>query len=154
RSKPPRDPRRAHCVARCGERRIATGSQRGRAMPVKMFNNFDDPSAFGFTRAFGVNGAGQIVGDYHNASVFHGFLLSQGTYVIIEDPFATQGTSAFGINNAGMVVGNYTTNTGSHGFLLSGVTYTTIDDPLATGGTSALGINDAGQVVGQYQNFG
>jgi probable HAF family extracellular repeat protein len=49
----------------------------------------DDPFATRGTRALGINDAGQIVGDYQDASGEHGFLLSGGTFTTIDDPLAT-----------------------------------------------------------------
>jgi probable HAF family extracellular repeat protein len=119
-------------------------------MPVYTFTTLDNPS--GRTQAHGINSAGQIVGEYHDASNHqHGFLYSGGTFTTFDDPLGTRGTSAYGINNAGQIVGAYTdANNQTHGFLYSGGTFTPLDDPLATGITQAFGINDAGQIVGEY----
>jgi probable HAF family extracellular repeat protein len=49
-------------------------------MPVYTYTTFDDPLATtNGTIANGINGLGQIVGTYFNASGEHGFLLSGGT---------------------------------------------------------------------------
>jgi probable HAF family extracellular repeat protein len=98
-------------------------------MPVYIFNTFDDPSASlpPTTWGRGVNDMDQIVGFYIDATGFHGFLESGGTYTTIEDPLATHGpdpntggTFANGINNAGQIVGGYRNASGEHGFLPSG----------------------------------
>jgi probable HAF family extracellular repeat protein len=81
------------------------------------YTTLDDPAATLGTFASGINGSGQIVGQYQNASGLHGFLLSGGTYTTLDDPAATRGTNAFGINTAGQIVGYYTDNNGDHGFL-------------------------------------
>ena len=82
-------------------------------MPIHVFNTFDDPSAVtGTTQAFGVNDTGQIVGRLQNATGFHGFLLSGGTYTILDDPSATNGTDVRGINALGQIVGTYNNATG------------------------------------------
>jgi uncharacterized membrane protein len=115
------------------------------------------------TNVFGINNAGQIVGDYSDATGVHGFLRTPGTagapavFTTLDDPLATRNqTSAFGINDAGQIVGRYVDDNGSHGFLLSGGTYFTLDDPLATPGlitsTIARGINASGQIVGVYND--
>src|SRR5262249_29508577 len=109
-------------------------------MPIHVFNTFGNPSAIaGTTQAFGVNDTGQIVGRLQNATGFHGFLLSGGTYTILDDPSATNGTDVRGINALGQIVGTYNNATGQHGFVLTGGTYTTIDDPLATLDTTTPG---------------
>jgi probable HAF family extracellular repeat protein len=90
------------------------------------------------TTAFGINTSGQIVGNYHDNSGYHGFLLSDGVYTTLDDPLATQYTYAFGINNAGQVVGSYDDSTGyddtghSHSFLL-----TITPNPPPSGATTA-----------------
>src|SRR5438128_1308787 len=121
-------------------------------MPVNVYTTLDDPSATGTTGALGINGTGQIVGFYTNASGTHGFLKSGATYTTLDDPSATMGTYASGINGVGQIAGYYFNGTGEHGFLYSGGTYTTLDDPLASSNTYALGINASGQIVGFYQN--
>jgi uncharacterized membrane protein len=87
-------------------------------MPVNVYTTLDDPLATGTTAALGINGAGQIVGIYTNASGTHGFLESGGTYTTLDDPSATAGTYASGINGTGQIAGYYFNGTGEHGFLL------------------------------------
>src|SRR6516162_887082 len=110
------------------------------------FATLAEPS--GTTIAFGINDAGQIVGEFEDANGHgHGFLYSGGAFTNFDFPSATD-TFAFGINNAGQIVGQYVDASGhGHGFLYSGGTFTTLDDPLGTVSTSAQGINDAGQIV-------
>ena len=48
-------------------------------MSVYTYTTLDDPLATGSTFAYGINSAGQVVGEYHNASGDHGFLYSGGT---------------------------------------------------------------------------
>jgi len=79
-------------------------------MPIRIFTTIDEPSSrTGFNHAVGINGAGQIVGDYtditHGAT--HGFLYSGGAYTTLDDPLANQGTFATGINSADQIVGYY-----------------------------------------------
>jgi probable HAF family extracellular repeat protein len=131
------------------------GDHRGACIvPINIYTTLDDPSASNGTIATSINGAGQIVGYYLDASLIrHGFLLSNGTYTTLDDPLAPNGTFPSGINGAGQVVGYYTdANFKSHGFLLSGGTYTPLDDTSATNGTFATGMNGAGQIVGYYFN--
>jgi hypothetical protein len=76
-------------------------------MPVYNYTTLDDPSAFlGRTTAWGINGAGQIVGRWWDAS-YHGFLLSGGTYTTLDDPSAKRAGTQVGINDAGQIVGYY-----------------------------------------------
>src|SRR5438105_4544655 len=125
-------------------------------MPINIFTTIDDPLATTTTIASGINDAGQIVGQFRDASNrAHGFLLSGGSFITIDDPAATgpgSGTFVQGINDARQIVGSYIDARGSHGFLLSGGTFFTIDDPL--GITVARSVNHMGQIVGSYFSGG
>jgi probable HAF family extracellular repeat protein len=115
------------------------------------FTTINDPLAT-YTAAYGINDAGEIVGDASNTS---GFLYYQGTFTMINDPLAVRGTRVTGINDAGQIVGvYYDANYQPHGFLDTAGTFTDIDDPLAQsgyyGGTYVEGINDSDQIVGFY----
>jgi probable HAF family extracellular repeat protein len=115
-----------------------------------VFTTIDVPGATSTLGAFGINNAGQIVGEYMAGGKVHGFLDIGGTSITLDvtgDKFA----GAFGINASGQIVGQYQdASNGVHGFLLSGGSYTAIDDPSAVYGTSANGINASGQIVGNY----
>jgi probable HAF family extracellular repeat protein len=123
-------------------------------MSIVFFTTLDDPLGTHGTEALGINDAGQVVGDFIDASNrFSGFLYSNGTYTTLLDPSGAGGTFARGINNAGQTVGVYSDTTHNvHGFFYSGGTFSTLDDPLGTGGTFANGINNAGQIVGEYND--
>src|SRR5260370_26294942 len=123
-------------------------------MPVYTYTTLDDPVAVpGNTQAFGINGAGQIVGLY-SAVGLHGFLLSGGTYTTLDVPGALGGTTqANGINDLGQIVGNYRDPSSSgidSGFLLSGAIYTPLVNPLAPLALPPIASNDAGQIVSGY----
>src|SRR5947209_13659886 len=106
-------------------------------MPINIFTTVEDPLATQDTQGQGINNAGQIVGDYADASGGHGFLLSGGVFTTIDEPVAAgNATSAKAINNFGQIVGTYNDAVGVHGFLLNGGIFTTIDDPLATPGNT------------------
>src|SRR5262245_11772679 len=122
-------------------------------MPVYNYTTLDDPLSHPFplgtlfTQPFGINDAGQIVGVYRAANVFHGFLLSGGTYTTVDDPSASGtglGTFAQGINDAGQIVGHYDDGRTERGFLLSGGTYSTIDHTGFVFGTQLFAINALG----------
>src|SRR5262249_49433851 len=104
------------------------------------------------TLAQGINNAGQIVGQYENANVFHGFLLSGGTYTTLDGPSAINFTVANGINDAGQIVGFYSNASGNHGFLL-----TITPNPPPPAGTTAdmilRGSNASPIVAGQYEIY-
>lgn len=83
-------------------------------MPIYKYATLDDPlatSATG-TNAVGINNAGQVVGEYSDASGIHGFLFSGGTYTTLNDPLAPNFTEVFGINGAGQIVGDYVVSGG------------------------------------------
>jgi probable HAF family extracellular repeat protein len=69
------------------------------------YATFDVPNST-FTRAFGINANGDIVGSYVENGVTHGFLLRDGVYTTLEYPGAAA-TIARGIGPDGTVVGNY-----------------------------------------------
>src|SRR5437867_8361390 len=110
------------------------------------FTTIDDPAADTVngerTRAFGINDAGDIVGDFGR----HGFLYSRGIFTTVDVPGAVV-TQAFGINNSGQIVGNFSDTTGAHGFLYSRGIFTTVDVPGAGtpngAATRAFGINNS-----------
>jgi len=120
-------------------------------MPVYNYTTLDHPLATNGGQALGINGSGQIVGDYLVGTAQHAFLYNPngGTYTTLDDPLATNGTVARGINDSGQIVGNYNNAGGTHGFLYNAGTYTTLDHPF-TNGTVATGINASGQIVGQF----
>ena len=54
------------------------------------YTTFYDPLGVQGTFATGINDAGQIVGFYRGSNgLFHGFLLSGGTFTTLDDPSAT-----------------------------------------------------------------
>ena len=54
-------------------------------MPAYNYTTLADPLQTDLmTQANGINNAGQIVGQYHNSSGYHGFLYSAGTYTPID----------------------------------------------------------------------
>jgi probable HAF family extracellular repeat protein len=81
------------------------------------------------TEAFGINNAGQVVGDYWDSGFHQGFLYSAGSFTTLSVP-SFQQTIPFGINNAGRIVGYANNNNGlvAQGFLYSGGSYTPIND--------------------------
>jgi uncharacterized membrane protein len=66
-----------------------------------------DVSGATHNAALGINGCGQIVGWYLDASgEGHGYLLDKGQFITVDVPGAT-GTQANGINLHGQIVGQY-----------------------------------------------
>lgn len=114
-------------------------------------------AATGSTIVFGINGSGQMVGQYQDSGgVTHGFLDSSGSFTTLTYPSATS-TTAVGINSSGVVSGHYVDSSGNnHGFTYSGGTFSAINVTgitgitAAAGTTIAYGINDSGVVVGRF----
>jgi len=106
------------------------------------------------TRPYGINDAGQIVGQY-SIGTYSGFLKNGNTYSTFNYPNAAQ-TTANSINNQGQIVGYYDLrDTHGGGYYLAGSyvktgnVYTSVNYP---GGqyTNATDLNDAGRIVGTY----
>jgi probable HAF family extracellular repeat protein len=99
---------------------------------------------------FGVNSAGDFVGDVGNGPV-RAFVNIGGT----KTEFYASGadsTYAYGINASNEVVGAYyDSSNNAHGFTWVGGVITFVNYPGATQ-TSLVGINDAGEITGTYTN--
>ena len=121
------------------------------------FTTIDVPGAV-FTGISGINGLGDMVGDYGqdvNADV-HGFLYSNGTFTYFDYPGEAV-TVPEGINDSGLIVG-YATQLPSRrssvvGFLYDGTTFTKLKDD-SNQATYCYGINNAGIVVGAAGTLG
>lgn len=92
------------------------------------FTTLDVPGATA-TRVWGINDAGQIVGDFSNATGTHGFLDTGGVFTTLDVPGVTSFTRAAGINETGQIVGIFVNSSGNHGFLDTGGSFTTLDVP-------------------------
>ncbi len=124
-----------------------------------MLNTIDYPGA-ALTNVYGLNNAGDVVGEYANvAGDFHSFVLRDGVYESFDVP-NTLGSTAFDINDTGQIVGVY----GIHGvykgvagvftqaFLLNEGVFTDIVPLSGSPFIVARSINDAGTIVGSYWN--
>ena len=114
------------------------------------FETLDFPGAVS-TLVFGINGSGDVVGQYADAQGnIHGFSYSKTLgFKTIDVPGAVQ-TVAFGIDDTGRIVGSSVDALGAlHGFLLVGSNFTPICPPGAVD-TDALGINAQGDIVGVF----
>lgn len=99
--------------------------------------------------AFGINGAGTVVG----GNGTNAFVLPKGgSLQTLAVPSGA--INAFGINDAGAIVGQFTSATGTTpGFVLpssSSINFTTINAPAGPNVVNAQGINNGGRVVGFY----
>jgi hypothetical protein len=107
--------------------------------------------------AFGINNAGDVVGDYTASGVtIDGFIkLAGGAFHTIAVPGAAE-TVALGVNDNDTVVGAYIDGSGSsmaiHGFIwrFGGHFTTMVDDPNASDYTVLSSINNEGDIVGYY----
>ena len=101
------------------------------------FTDAERAGLVGVTHAYGINDAGDVVGEYVDAHGRpRGFFLEDGRYTTLNVPGMRTQTIASQINNAGRdrrpFLGWDDIN---HGFLSLDGVYTTFNDPLATGGT-------------------
>jgi uncharacterized membrane protein len=103
------------------------------------------------TRAYGIDDAGAIVGDYSNSTSgpFSGFAYKSGQCTAIDYPSAVS-TGARGINKSNQISGWYEDSSSTyHGFVKAGANFSSLSYPEAIG-TLAYHINDMGQVAGFY----
>jgi probable HAF family extracellular repeat protein len=116
------------------------------------FQTFSGPGGGG-TEAWGINGAGDVVGYYTGTSSNLGFEYNptSNTFTTLTGPSGASDIRAFGINDTGAIVGTYRDSANvTHGFLYSNGTYNTIDAPGAQFGTYVTGINNSGQLALTY----
>jgi len=106
------------------------------------FTTIDEPGASN-TYLYGINDAGQIVGNATNST--GGFLYSNGSFIQLPFPAG----DAFGINNSGQIVGG--PGSGYQGYLYSGGKLTSFNPGVCNSSTYAYAINDTGQIVGSCQ---
>jgi hypothetical protein len=106
-----------------GYYRDGTGShgftyQGGVFQPVNDPNALNNGYPYYGTLAYGINQAGQIVGNYIDTNgSSHGFIKTGSTYSTLDDPNATGGTYVYGINDSGTIVGQYFAGGKSYGFI-------------------------------------
>jgi probable HAF family extracellular repeat protein len=110
------------------------------------YRQVDVPGATN-TSIYGINSAGEMVGQYMTETSTNGFLYSNGSFTPINYPGSSD-TSTTGINDHGDIVGTYYTD-GTHSFLYRNGQFTSIAYPGATS-TQANAINNLGDVVGGY----
>lgn len=140
---------------------VLTLAIQGVSAATYTISNINVPGAL-ITNAMGINNAGDIVGNYHDAAdVVHGFVYSNGTFTTLDYPNPTYTyTDLYDINNNGDVVGTYATSYSPNGygttvsFVYSDGIFTALPDAPGSmaGTTAALGINDDGTIVGRYMD--
>jgi uncharacterized membrane protein len=123
------------------------GQPHGFVMQGGVFTQLDYPGAMS-TQAYGINNAGQIVGEYQPVGPgTNGFLYDSGTYTSISVTGAVN-TQMRGIDNVGDMVGRYLDSAGSlHGLLISHGVQHFLNAPGAAS-TYANGVNDRKRIVG------
>jgi uncharacterized membrane protein len=105
------------------------------------------------TSARGINDAGDVVGDFADATLAtagseSGFLRHNGKYTKINFPGALD-TDANGISDSGEIVGTYDLGSGDHGYVLKHGKYKALPDPTNQDGFPDFNaINDEGDIVG------
>jgi uncharacterized membrane protein len=113
------------------------------------FTTIDVPGAEA-TTVYGINGAGDVVGNYSTeiGGATHGFSFKGGEFALFDYP-GGDSTTAFGINDAGVISGWVMIHsfTGALGFRYNGSHFAKIQAPGASA-TIVRGINNSGVVVG------
>jgi probable HAF family extracellular repeat protein len=115
------------------------------------YTQIDPPGSIS-TQCFGIDTAGDVVGDYEAADLhLHGFLLRDGTYSTID----YGDTVLYGINDRNQIVGTSGMSLGAQGFLYNTQTnrFTKIVYP-GTYETQPRAINNAGTTVGYFGYHG
>jgi probable HAF family extracellular repeat protein len=108
------------------------------------------------TWGYGINDAGQIVGEYQDSTGHHGYLYNyggDGSFVSFDYPGAATGTALLGINGQGQIVGSYgDLSFNRHSFLWNHASDGSLIpfDHSGASQTRANDINANGQVVGTY----
>lgn len=108
-------------------------------------------AAPGAAGAFGINGAGTVVGSYAAGGHSHGAVWSGGSLTTL-DVAGADDTNPTGINEAGQIVGGYGADCAGcakAGFLWTAGTFTSIV-PFGALLSGAFGLNDLGAIVGWY----
>jgi hypothetical protein len=132
----------------------------------------DFPGADG-TAAFGINGYGQVVGQYYNPLIpglpglsrFHGFIWDNGEFTTLDFPKADTYTTLWSINKHGQILGEYytfnpaTNETLEHNWFIYDNGNFTLDFPPSLeyiGGPAIFlaDINDDGHIIGMRSNGG
>jgi uncharacterized membrane protein len=98
--------------------------------------------------AWGINAAGDVVGNCSFGPQFLGFLWQRGVFTTINVPGSTY-TAAFSINSVGVIVGEFGDAVTTHAYVLRNGKFTQIDFPGAIS-TGAPRINDKGDILGGY----
>jgi probable HAF family extracellular repeat protein len=113
---------------------------------------FDYPEAT-FTGAYGISGAGDVVGRYRDAAgATHGFVYSGGKFTPIDIPGSTA-TAVSAINSVGDFAGRYTSGGISHAFVMNSpvTSYEITDLGTLPGGSfsqASQGNTDNGLIAG------
>jgi probable HAF family extracellular repeat protein len=99
----------------------------------------------------GINGSGQMVGQYFDSkNLSHGFLYIGKVVTQLDVPGASGWTEASDISDSGVIVGNFIDRKNrQHGFEDKNGMFTEVDYPGAQS-TFAIGINASGEIVGIY----
>lgn len=142
-------------------RTVVGGASNGTAFTLSGGTLTTLPTVNGTTTsqtAFGINQAGQIVGQYTDSATgtTPGYRLSGGSYTTLTPLPTAAATNAQGVNNSGLVTGFYSLDgVHQHGFFYNSATnsFSLVADPNIPSVvlTQFLGLNDNGLAVGYYQ---
>lgn len=141
---------RALCVAA-----IVAATQPTYAQSMYTITDIGGFSGEQMSRAFGINNAGEVVGQFDSSSGnTHAFLYSNGAFSDL-GTLGGPSSAAFAINNSGVIVGASQSSQSNGGLVQAfaytpGIGMTNIIPPGYQG--AALSVNDSGVVVGSYHS--
>ena len=123
--------------------------------PTQYSFEFFDPPGSTFTRAWGINDFGIVVGEYADAAeVLHGFVRSKAGSITTIDVDGAAQTEVFGNNDLGDIVGTFFNASGDEfGFMrtASGTTTVIEFEPFTGNAETYVGaINNRREMVGSY----
>jgi len=128
-----------------------SGSSNGHAfMKIgSTYTNIDPPGSTS-AAALGINGFGDVVGEYTDAGGQHGYLWKHGDAAPTTLNYGgVSSVLPYAVNDALTIVGSCRVGSDLVGFMAKGSAVTLIEVPGA-GATEAYGINNAGIIVGVY----
>ncbi len=136
-----------------GEFNVGTTPQRAFMVHAGGFQQITIP---GFPNvpavANGVNGNGDVVGQFNSNNTAFGFLLHNGQLTTLSFPGAQGGTNPTGINDQGVIVGTYflSSEDPARGFMWKAGVFSNLNPPDAGGHSMPSKISNAGDIVGSY----
>ena len=131
---------------------VPSGATEGFSLKKGVYTTLVVPGSNNFTRANGINDAGEIAGDFYTSSdnAYHGFLYKKGKFTQYDVQLGTVSTSIFSINNDANFAGSIGSNGNpNQAFINIGGNVTEFYGS-GTMSSFAYAINNSNDVVGDY----